>query len=249
MKLPRVGSSANPKQLLVQIENEQSQAQANPQKLSRRDALRISVSVAAALGAAVVLPAKWKRAEAGFFIPFLAGAFATYAAWYLAKSSGIKIPGDPEELRLTQTKNPKPSGDRFHDRFNDGFQITNPKYRIPSTYGRDAGFYVRTDGYVRADGEDPVPEFKDLNTQELKRIHQESLNGLHYPCGYRAKPNTQDVAAYCETCERYNGVDPSKLRLDYVRPMNDGKDNDDSQKVAFGVTSRRTGEKDLLISV
>lgn len=145
-----------------------------------------------------------------------------------------------------QKVDPKPTNDIFHNKYASPYLIKNPRYYFDAEYSKRFGYYVELNLYLRSDKEVPLPDFKDLSTPEIKRIAYEAprYETILYPCGQRQRPVRDHDADYKITCDRYN-VNPNRLELEYVRPFGD----ESGTYTAYGVKSKKNGNKDLLISV
>ena len=143
--------------------------------------------------------------------------------------------------------NPKPTVEHnFHNSHASPYACLNPRYSFKPKYSERYKYFVGLDRYLRSDEGDPLPDFKDLSTPEIKRIAREEdfYNTVLFPCGQRQPVEPGDYAGYYETCNEYN-TDPNLMEVEYVRPFNDGTHS----YTAYGVKSKKTGQKDLLISV
>ena len=183
-------------------------------------------------------------------------AFAGAISWFVDQTLDIVFPHFGNSLKggnkLARELNvekidPKPTAeDKFHNLHASPYVSLNPHYSFKPKYSERYDYFVELDRYLRSDADDPLPEFKDLSTPEIKRIAREEdfYNTILFPCGQRKPPVLDDYAGYYETCDEYN-TDPNLMEIEYVRPFNDGTDS----YASYGVKSKRTGQKDLLISV
>lgn len=217
-------------------------------RLSRRDALQFGALTAGGF----LLLSQWSGSRAKAQpLPLLVWlaetSFAGVVGWFVGKllddvALGEKIRQDAKEVRVAL---PKPSGDVFHDSHAERTEIHN--VQLPSTRSPRYGHHVAVNRYLRSHNEARIPDFKDINRAEIRRIvHEELLHGtLLYPCGPRTPPDADDHIRFAVTCKLYK-TDPSKLRLEYCRPVNNGE----IAMASFGVTSRvNPGSRDLLIAV
>lgn len=242
----RAGNISNVKKKSVLIQLEPRRVVSPATTPSRREVIRIGF--AAVASGILVLPPFSSEARANP-LAWLGWtgrtAFAAGIAWLVNRVLDKRFPTDPDRLGI-RSVSPTPTTDRFHNSHADPYVVTNPRYNFKDEYSRDYRYYVGVSSYLRSNKTDPIPEIKDLATNEIKRIAwEESRHGtLLFPCGKRERPVQSDLSGYRNTCIEY-GVDPARLKLDYVRPFNDGND----AFVAYGITSNRTGQKDLLISL
>ena len=139
-----------------------------------------------------------------------------------------------------------PTADSFHNRYASPYAVMNRKYHFDSYYSNEFGFYVQLNPYLRADDDTPLADFKDLSIAEIKRIASEEdyRETILFPCNQRSRPVSEDYVGYTRTCQKYK-VEPEDLKLEYVRPFSNGIDS----YPAYGVKSKRSKQKDLLISV
>ena len=184
-------------------------------------------------------------------------AFAGGISWLIGRVLDIRFPNFGRSLKAgnklakelgVQIVEPKPTKtDRFHNSHASPYAVLSPKYRFKPKYSERYEYFVGLDRYLRSDADNPLPDFKDLSTPEIKRIAKEEdyYDTILFPCGQRKLPVRGDYAGYKRTSEEYYNTDPDLMQLEYVRPFNDGTDS----YLSYGVKSKRTGEKDLLISV
>ena len=183
-------------------------------------------------------------------------AFAGGISWFVDRTLDIVFPhfGDSlkggnklaRELNVKKME-PKPTAEnKFHNSHASPYVSLNPNYSFEPKYSDRYDYFVELDQYLRSDTDNPLPEFKDLSTPELKRIAREEdfYETILFPCGQRTAPVSNDYAGYHATCDEYN-TDPNLMELEYVRPFNDGVHS----YASYGVKSKKTGQKDLLISV
>lgn len=238
--------SAPQKSLLIQLDSQRPMTIAN--SLSRREALRVGLAVTVSGILIPTLPPFSSDAQAhplGWLAWTGRTAFAAGIAWLVNRVLDKRYPSHPDTLGVKSIA-PTPTADHFHNSQAEPYVVTNARYNFRDEYSPGFGYYMGVNGYLRSNKTDPIPEIKDLATHEVKRIAKEESNydTLLFPCGKRERPTQLDLVGYQDTCDEYR-VDPDRLKLDYVRPFNDGQ----QQYLAYGVTSRRTGEKDLLVSV
>ncbi len=213
--------------------------------LSRRDALRLGVVATGVL----ILPSFVADSKANPVLPWLYWtgrvAFAGAVAWLVGRVLDRVIPDEPASLGVKEVK-ARPTRNAFHNSHADPYVVDKPQYNFLPRYSKEFNYYMEMPDYVRSDSKASIPKHKDLSVCEIKRIAMEEpgYGTVLFPCGKRCPPGPSDQVGFAKTAARY-GVEPSKLELEYVRPFNDGS----KQFNAFGVSSRRTGGKDLLISV
>ncbi|MBI5757694.1 MAG: hypothetical protein HZA46_04170 [Planctomycetales bacterium] len=215
---------------------------------TRRQALRLGVWSAGTLFLSVGSSSLQRAANADSFFdryPWLAKKeFANNLAWYCDETVGKEIPADPDELGLEKVADPCPSKSKFHNSHAEPLIVGKERHHFPSLFGENCRFHVSIHQHLRADVPREIPDFKDLASHELRRIRHEAkiFSAVLYPCGERACPAVGDRTSFHRACDEY-GVDPDRLKLDYVRPFNDGR----KAHLGFGVRSQKSGEKDLLI--
>ncbi len=176
-------------------------------------------------------------------------AFAAAISWFVKRALDKAFPENDPQLadKLDVRKiDPSPTKNSFHNTHADPYIVANPRYNFDTEYSKKCGYYVELNRYLRSDEENPIADFKDLSTVEIKRLAYEDKYGksLFFPCGLRERPNSTHYAGYRSTCNAYK-VDLDLLLFEYVRPFNDGENT----CLAYGVKSKKTGGKDLLISL
>ena len=184
-------------------------------------------------------------------------AFAGAIGWFIDRTLDIVLPHFGDSLKggnqlarelNVEERDPKPTAEyEFHNSHASPYVSLNPNYSFKPKYSDRYDYFVELDQYLRSDTDDPLPEFKDLSTPELKRIAREEdyYNTILFPCGPRERPVSNDYAGYSATCHNEYNINPNLMELEYVRPFNDGTHS----YASYGVKSKRTGQKDLLISV
>ena len=184
-------------------------------------------------------------------------AFAGALSWFVNRTLDIVFPHFGNNLKGgnklakeldVKELDPNPTvEDEFHNQHASPYVCLNPQYSFKPRHSERYNYFVELDRYLRSDTDNPLPEFKDLSTPEIKRIAQEEdyYGTVLFPCGQRRPPVIEDNPRYTETCWREYDTDPNLMELEYVRPFNDGIHS----YASYGVKSKRTGEKDLLISV
>ena len=183
----------------------------------------------------------------------LAGAIS----WLVGRTLDIKFPNFgtsikagnklARELNVRKVKPNPTKADTFHNSHASPYAVLNSNYGFNPRYSERYKYFVGLDRYPRSDTDNPLPAFKDLSAPEIKRIAQEEnfYGTILFPCGQRQRPNRNDYAGYSRTCNESYNTDPDLMELEYVRPFNDGT----NLYASYGVKSKKTGDKDLLISV
>jgi len=138
---------------------------------------------------------------------------------------------------------PMPCGDDFHDQCGSLYVIQG--VTLSTIRSSRYGFHVAVSDYLRADAEESIPAYKDLNTVELRTcwaLRTRNDGPMLFPCGLRFPPGRREQFAFETRC-RQRGINPADYELHYCRPFNDGQ----SAYLSFGVQSRLKGTTDLLM--
>ena len=219
---------------------------------SRREFIRLGVMTTTVMTITPIALFTQEAKASPTWLPWLfwtgRPAFAAAISWLVNRALDKAFPeNDPEvaDKLNVQVITPRSTNDSFHNIHADPYIVANPRYNFDTEYSKKCRYYIELNRYLRSDEENPIADFKDLSTSEIKRLAYEDkyYKNILFPCGLRERPNRDHYAGYRSTCNAYK-VDPDLLELEYVRPFNDGRDS----CLTYGVKSRQTGRKDLLIS-
>lgn len=213
--------------------------------VNRRDACCLGLAATAAFLYLGVHPSRAKASPLLFALA--KGVFVVAVSEFVKIVLGRVLPTDEDVLKIEYVHRPRPTEeeDEFHARFAERYTITNTAYHFDSTRSDRFGYYTSLASFARSDDKRRIAEHKDLSGFEISIILRERryYDGVPlFPCGKRM-PFTKDLReVFHRTCAAYSGLDPLRLSVDYVRPLNDGSDS----YLAFACHNARN-EPDLLI--
>ena len=173
---------------------------------------REAIFAAGAFGAGVVVgwPAE---SQANPLVLIGRAAFGGAVGWLVHRLLDRAFPREPDELRVVDVTNPRPSHDEVHNRHAAPYAITNPQYRFGRSLSRRGGFFIEVGPFVRCLSSACDPAFSDMNTMEMECSRQQ-LDGLLLPAGPRATPQDEATETLARIRRQLRGID-----IDYVRPF------------------------------
>ncbi len=207
-----------------------------PKPISRREFLHQSGATAIVLvGAPLALFNQSAVANPIFPWLALAGRAAAAAAisWLVKRVLNRSFPyfgNTPkaaeklaDELNLEKVS-PRPTANRFHNRYASPYAVMNQKYHFDSDYSNKFGAYVQLNRYLRSGDDTPLANFKDLSLPEIERIAlvEDCSGRILLPTSRRRQKHHSDYVGFRNTCKRYC-LDPNhrRLKFEYVRYFND----------------------------
>ncbi|HYO53814.1 hypothetical protein [Archangium sp.] len=153
---------------------------------------------------------------------FARDVFVDLVSWFIREA----LPFHPFEIKSKDVKSSEaaqPGGTQFHNSFACIHQIHKSIEIVRTRYEFFLG--LDDDGFLRAHTDENIPDAKDLNGAELRRIrhiHKKNEKLLLFPCGPRESPNEPEKMNFSSHCKR-SGLKREEWDLMYCRNINDGK--------------------------
>lgn len=193
-------------------------------------------------------PAQAASKSSRRFWSFAPELFAELAAWFIKEALPSRLTELPPE-DLKRSEEATPGGTPFHNDFACAYQIPLSFGPLKTRYSFCLA--VKKDGFLRAHDDENIPDIKDMNGPELRRIqyiHKKNDKTLLFPCSPREAPNQKEKVNFSTHCKK-NNLKREDWDLMYCRAFNDGKNMYRGYAIKKkGLESQLDGATDLLIA-